>query len=31
MSRNGFSAFEKILTMLIDPAYVLNNGFKKQH
>jgi hypothetical protein len=31
MERNGFSTFEKILTTLINPAYVINNGFKKHH
>jgi hypothetical protein len=30
MSRNGFSTLEKILTMIINPAYIFNNGFKKQ-
>lgn len=28
MSRNGFTWFEKVLTILINPMYVLNNGFK---
>jgi len=28
MSRNGFTPFEKALTILINPMYVLNNGFK---
>ncbi len=28
MGRNGFSPFEKILTTLINPSYVLNNGFR---
>jgi hypothetical protein len=28
MSRNGFTAFEKALTILINPMFVLNNGFK---
>ncbi len=27
MGRNGFSPFEKILTILINPSHVLNNGF----
>jgi hypothetical protein len=31
MGRNGFSTFEKILTTLINPAYVFNNGFKRHH
>lgn len=31
MSRNGFSTFEKILALFIDPVYVLNNGLKKRH
>jgi hypothetical protein len=28
MSRNGFTLGEKVLTILINPLYVLNNGFK---
>jgi hypothetical protein len=28
MSRNGFTLGEKVLTILINPMYVLNNGFK---
>jgi hypothetical protein len=31
MGRNGFSTFEKILSTLINPVYVFNNGFKKNH
>jgi hypothetical protein len=31
LGRNGFSVFGKILTTLINPAYVLNNGFKARH
>lgn len=31
MSHNGFSTFEKILTTVINPVYVINNGFNKQH
>jgi hypothetical protein len=31
IGRNGFSTFEKILTTFINPAYVLNNGYKKHH
>jgi hypothetical protein len=27
MSRNGFSIFEKILTVPINPVYAINNGF----
>ena len=29
MGKNGFSTFEKILVMVINPVYVFNNGFKK--
>lgn len=28
MSKNGFTLGEKVLTILINPMYVLNNGFK---
>jgi hypothetical protein len=31
LNRNGFSTFEKILITLINPSYVLNNGYKKRH
>lgn len=31
MGRNGFSTFEKILTIFINPVYAINNGFKKRH
>jgi hypothetical protein len=31
MGRNGFSTIEKILTIFINPGYVINNGFKKHH
>jgi hypothetical protein len=31
MGQNGFSTLEKIVAILIDPAYVINNGFRKRH
>jgi hypothetical protein len=31
LGRNGFSTLEKIAIMLINPAYVANNGFNKRH
>jgi hypothetical protein len=31
LNRNGFSTFEKILVTFINPAYVINNGYKKHH
>lgn len=29
MSRNGFNWYEKVATCIINPAYVINNGFKR--
>jgi hypothetical protein len=31
MGRNGFSIAEKIFASILNPAYVLNNGFNKRH
>lgn len=31
MGRDGFSTLEKILTTLINPVYVFNNGFRKHY
>ena len=31
LNRNGFSLFEKILITVVNPSYVLNNGYKKRH
>jgi F0F1-type ATP synthase membrane subunit c/vacuolar-type H+-ATPase subunit K len=28
MAKNGFSRFEKVLVVILNPAYVVNNGFK---
>lgn len=31
MAKNGFNLYEKITICLINPSYVLNNGFKTKH
>ncbi len=31
MGKNGFNTVEKITVIIINPTYVLNNGFKKRH
>lgn len=31
LNRNGFSTFEKILVTIINPSYVINNGYRKRH